>query len=106
MVALMLLTAPLLRARRVAADRVLIAAAWMLCALSAVIVARVARDVLSRQLLWIVLGWGVFIVTVQIPDLLERLRRYKYTWLCASLLVVVLTLIVGQDLNGSGVRLW
>jgi cell division protein FtsW (lipid II flippase) len=87
-------------------DTILGGAVWMLCALSAIVVARVAPDLLSRQLLWIVLGWVTLLALLIIPDVLGLLRRYHYTWLACGLLLAVVTLLFGEDLNGSGIRLW
>jgi len=87
-------------------DRILGGSVWMLCALSVIVVARVAPDTLSRQLLWIVLGWIVLLAIVALPDVLGALRRYHYTWLACGLALAVATLLFGEDLNGSGIRLW
>ena len=87
-------------------DGVLGGAVWMLCALSVITVARVAPDLLSRQLLWIALGWATLLGVLVLPDALGNLRRYRYSWLACGLLLAVVTLIFGEDLNGSGIRLW
>lgn len=87
-------------------DHILGGAVWMLCALSLITVARVAPDLLSRQLLWIALGWTGLLILLAVPDVLGKLRRYRYTWLVCGLLLAVITLIYGEDLNGSGIRLW
>jgi cell division protein FtsW (lipid II flippase) len=87
-------------------DAVLGGAVWMLCALSIITVARVTPDLLSRQLLWIALGWTGLLALLAVPDVLGKLRRYHYTWLACGLLLAVVTLIYGEDLNGSGIRLW
>ncbi|MBI4497655.1 MAG: FtsW/RodA/SpoVE family cell cycle protein [Chloroflexi bacterium] len=96
----------LLRWRGVAWDPVLGGAVWMLCALGVITVARVTPVLLEKQLLWIVLGWGALLGTLAVPDLTERLRRYKYTWLWGGLALALVTLVFGQDLSGSGIRLW
>jgi cell division protein FtsW (lipid II flippase) len=87
-------------------DAILGGAVWMLCALSAIVVARVAPGLLSRQLLWIILGWVTLLAVLVLPDVLGLLRRYHYTWLACGLLLAVATLLFGEDLNGSGIRLW
>lgn len=87
-------------------DNVLGGAVWMLCALSLITVTRVTPELLSRQLLWIAIGWSALIALLLAPDLLGVLRRYRYTWLFGGLLLAVVTLIFGEDLNGSGIRLW
>jgi cell division protein FtsW (lipid II flippase) len=87
-------------------DSILGGAVWMLCALSLISVARVAPALLSRQLLWIVLGWAGLLAVLAVPDVLGKLRRYRYTWLLCGLLLALVTLVYGEDLNGSGIRLW
>ena len=87
-------------------DPILTGAVWTLCALSVVVMARVAPALLSKQLLWIVLGWLSMLAVIVVPDALEWLRRYKYTFLFAGLALTAITLVVGRDLNNSGIRLW
>ena len=104
--ALPLVSALVLAARRIVWDPVLAGCVWMLCALSVVTVARVAPVLLTKQLLWIVIGWSALMAILLMPDFTDRLRRYKYTWLTAGLVLTAVTLVFGRDLNNSGIRLW
>ncbi|MPZ97983.1 MAG: hypothetical protein GEU80_01385 [Dehalococcoidia bacterium] len=87
-------------------DPLLLAPAWVLCALGLTVIARVQPDLLERQLLWITLGWAAFIALVGFPPLIEWLRRYRYTWLTAAVLLALSTLFFGDDVTGQGTRLW
>lgn len=100
------LTPFVLRLRRIAWDPVLGGVIWMLCGLGVMTVARVEPELLSRQLLWILFGWAALLAVVLLPRVAEWLRRYKYTWLAGGLALALTTLVFGQDLNGSGIRLW
>ncbi len=87
-------------------DPLLLSPAWMLCALSLMVIARVQPDLLAAQMLWITLGWSVFIAMAGFPPLLRWLQRYRYVWLAAALLMTVATLVLGEDVTGQGARLW
>lgn len=59
-----------------------------------------------RQTIW--LGLALLALTAAlrwIPDL-DFLRRYKYLWLSAGLLLTALTLVFGTNPLGTGPRLW
>ncbi|MGI8587679.1 MAG: FtsW/RodA/SpoVE family cell cycle protein [Chloroflexia bacterium] len=64
------------------------------------------EDVASKQMLWITLGFAALIATLVASRDLVWLRRYKYTWALLGTGLVAATLFFGQDLNGSGIRLW
>ncbi len=59
-----------------------------------------------RQSLWVGLGLVAFHLTLEVPRLLERLRRYRVVWLMGGLALTALTLALGQHPLGSGPRLW
>src|SRR5690606_13260459 len=84
----------------------LLSPVWMLCALSLVVVARVQPGLLSTQMLWIGIGWCVFIAATGFPPLLHWLRRFRYVWLGAALLLALAALLVGDDVTGQGMRIW
>lgn len=100
------ITPLLLRAARLRWDPLLLAPAWVLCAFSLVVVARVQPALLAQQLLWIAAGWSAFIALAGFPPLLTWLRRYRIWWLSAGLLLAVATLVLGDDVTGTGTRLW
>ncbi|GAB4473705.1 MAG: hypothetical protein Kow0088_09240 [Anaerolineales bacterium] len=61
----------------------------------------------QRQSLWLVISTLVLILILRSPADLSYLRRYKYLWLSAGLLLILLTLIFGTNPAGAGLpRLW
>ncbi len=58
-----------------------------------------------RQALWLAAGIGVCAGAFRF-NLLEIVRRYKYLWLSAGLLLTGLTLLWGTNPMGAGPRLW
>ncbi len=96
----------LLRRRGLYWDSILGGTMLVLCSLGVMSVARVAPELLVKQLAWIALGVLALVAVLTVPNLPDYLRRYRYTWLFLGLLLAVITLMFGQDLNQSGVRLW
>jgi len=87
-------------------DAHLLAPAWVLCALGLAVIARVQPSILPTQMLWISVGWSAFIALVGFPPLLPWLQRFRYALLGAGLLLVLVTLLAGEDVTGQGARLW
>ncbi|MFM9106931.1 MAG: FtsW/RodA/SpoVE family cell cycle protein [Chloroflexota bacterium] len=98
---------------RPAGDRLVIPIAATLAALGAVTIARleaplldnpdVPFDLLARHLA--ATGAGVLAcVAVALFVRPVTLRRYKYTWLALTLLLLALTILFGQEIRGA--RLW
>ncbi len=73
-------------------------------------VARLAPNFLPRQATWLLLSTLALIAVVQVgardPVPLRWLRRYRYTWLLAGLLLLAATLVLGVNPGGAGPRLW
>ena len=107
LVAMLPLATPLLmRVMRRPWDPLLLSPVWMLCAMGLAVIARVQPQLLNVQVLWITLGWTLFIVLVGFPPLLVWLRRFRTLWLALAILVVFSTLFLATDVNGSGTRIW
>jgi cell division protein FtsW (lipid II flippase) len=47
----------------------------------------------SKQLLWVLIGMGAFLVTIFSLRSMDWLRRYKYTWAAVGLVLVGITLV-------------
>lgn len=86
------------------ADQLLLPIVAMLSAVGLLFVARLEPDFTARQVSWYALGVlamaGVMIV---LPDP-RTLRSYKYLAASVGLALMIVTAIVGQEINGS--RLW
>lgn len=86
------------------ADQVLLPIVAMLSAVGLLFVARLEPDFTTKQVTWYALGVVVLIgVLVLLPDP-RTLRNYKYIAASVGLALMVITAVVGQEINGS--RLW
>jgi len=96
------------------ADPILLPGAALLNGLGLVMVRRLDYAALSRghaalapsQLLWTVLGVGVFVAVIVLIEDYRVLDRYRYTWLLASVFLLVLPAfpVIGREIGGA--RLW
>jgi cell division protein FtsW (lipid II flippase) len=71
-----------------------------------VLLDRLAANFLWRQVLWLLLATAVMLAVAILPRSLRLLRRYRYTWLTAGLLLLAATLIFGVNPSGFGATLW
>ncbi len=71
-----------------------------------VLIDRLAPNFLERQVLWVALGAITLLIVATVPYDFRILRRYRYTWLIAGLLLLASTLIFGVNPSGAGARLW
>ncbi len=73
-----------------------------------VLIERLAPNFADRQTVWLVLGVLTMSVVVAIPNLLARLRRYRYTLLITGLVLLVATILLGVNPSGQigAPRLW
>jgi cell division protein FtsW (lipid II flippase) len=62
--------------------------------------ARLAPNFLWRQVLWLAVGAAAFLIIVIAPRDLRWLRRYRYTWLTAGLLLLLATIVLGVNPSG------
>jgi len=66
---------------------------------------RLEPDLGPRQGIWVLIGLGAMTLVGLLPSI-NWLRRYRYTWASLAILLQILTLLFGQDPNGSGAALW
>lgn len=59
-----------------------------------------------RQAFWVAVSAGALLVWFRSPHDLDVLRRYKYIFLLSGLSLTALTLVLGSNPGGSGLRLW
>jgi len=72
------------------------------------LVARLAPPFAGRQTIWLMLSVVAAILIGMLPPSLRLLRRYRYTWLLAGLILLSLTLAFGVNPSGNvyAPRLW
>ncbi len=87
-------------------DPVLLPAVYLLAGWGIVLIWRLLPEFGLRQALWLVAGTAAMLGLVLLPGDLRWLRRYRYTWLAAGLILTALTLFLGVNPSGSGERLW
>ena len=85
-------------------DDIIPATAIVLSALGLALVARLSPELAQKQLWWLVVSLVLAIGLGQPFTRFRAFAGYKYLWVVASLLLFVLLLIFGQEVNGA--RLW
>ena len=86
------------------ADETLLPMATMLSGVGLVFVLRLTPSLAQKQLLWHTLGLGLLVVSLPALADIHRLRNYKYIAAALGLGLMLLTAVVGREVNGS--RLW
>jgi cell division protein FtsW (lipid II flippase) len=87
------------------ADPFLLPIAATLAAVGQVMTSRLEPSLGPRQGVWVLVGLGAMMLVGVLPSI-EWLRQYRYTWATLAIVLQVLTLVFGQDPNGSGAALW
>ncbi len=87
-------------------DQVLFSIAVMLAGIGLALVTRLAPELALKQTIWILIALATLVGVLVFPRPVVWLKRYKYTFAVAGLLLVLATLAVGKDPNQSGARLW
>lgn len=85
-------------------DDMLPALAIVLSSLGVTLVARLAPDLAQKQLWWLMVS---MLLAIGVGPAFTRFRAfagYKYLWVVGSLLLFILLLVFGQEVNGA--RLW
>jgi cell division protein FtsW (lipid II flippase) len=88
------------------ADQIIFPVVALIAGIGTLVVTRLDASLGHKQLVWILLGEAAAAVAMVVPRRVGNLRLYKYTWATAGLLLIVLTIIGGTDINGSGYRRW
>ncbi len=95
-----------LQQRRPQRDPILLPLLALLMGWGIVLIDRLAPNFLARQVVWVVLGTAVLLLTTILPNNLRWLRRYRYTWLIGGLALLATTLLFGVNPTGFGAALW
>jgi cell division protein FtsW (lipid II flippase) len=70
-------------------------------------IARLAPPFLNKQIVWLPISIVALLTVTAAPRDLRWLKRYRYTWLFAGLLLLGATLVLGVNPSGASVeRLW
>ena len=67
---------------------------------------RLSPELGVKQALWFLFGTILFIFALHAKDLIIGLKKFKYVWLFAGLILIGLTFVIGVNPNGVGQRLW
>ena len=93
-----------MRALRPAADPIILPLAAALCCLGLTLLFRLNPHMARLQVIWLGVGLATMLaVTAALRDY-RALARYRYTLALAGLLLLVSTMVLGQEVNGA--RLW
>ncbi|HEY6487245.1 MAG TPA: FtsW/RodA/SpoVE family cell cycle protein [Candidatus Cybelea sp.] len=85
-------------------DDVMPALAVVLSALGLAMVARLSPDLAARQQLWVLVSVGLAMIAGPAFTHFRRFAAFKYLWVVASLVLFLLLILFGQEINGA--RLW
>jgi len=93
-------------------DQVLLPAVGMLGGLSLLLMTRLPQDLAGQfgglaqtQLVWLLLGLSLTTVAAIVVRSDRWLRLYKYTWAAAGVGLLLLTFVLGRDVNGARLTL-
>ena len=88
-------------------DPLLLPVMALLCGWGLIEIARLAPPFLERQIVWLPISLAALLAVSAAPHDLRWLRRYRYTWLFAGLLLLAATFVFGVNPTGARVeRLW
>jgi cell division protein FtsW (lipid II flippase) len=104
MLAVLALAWVLLQPMTTLRDDLLPALAVILAGLGLLLVARLAPDLAQKQQWWLLVSLVLAIAFGPAFTHFRRFASYKYLWVIGSLVLFVLLLIFGQEVNGA--RLW
>ena len=86
------------------ADPAILPIVFVLSGIGIAFVTRLAPTLAVNQVLWLFLGVAAMIVTLIVVRNLDTLARYKYTLGILGVVLLLLPMLVGTELNGS--KLW
>ena len=86
------------------ADPAILPIVFVLSGIGITFVTRLAPDMAMSQLLYLFIGVALMVVTLAVVRNLEVIRKYKYTLGIIGVILLLLPMFVGTEINGS--RLW
>ncbi len=87
-------------------DPYLLPAAGLLTGFGLLTIFRLTTNFGLRQTIWLAVVGGVLLLGLHRRHDLSTLRRFKYIWLTAGLILTAATLFLGTSPEGWGPRLW
>jgi peptidoglycan glycosyltransferase len=103
-----LLVAAHLGVRRLApnADPIILPVALLLNGIGYTMITRLDEDLAALQATWTAVGVAAFVGTLAVVRRARDLERYRYTFLAAGLVLLLLPLVPGLGRNINGARIW
>ena len=86
------------------ADPAILPIVFVLSGIGIAFVTRLAPKLAVNQVLWLFLGVAAMVMTLIVVRNLDKLARYKYTLGILGVILLVLPMVLGTELNGS--KLW
>ena len=88
------------------ADPAILPIAFALSGIGIAFVTRLAPDLATRQVMWLFLGIALMVVALIVVRNLDSLARYKYTFMAAGIVLLLMPLfpIIGHEESGS--QIW
>ncbi|MCL6106775.1 MAG: FtsW/RodA/SpoVE family cell cycle protein [Actinobacteria bacterium] len=88
------------------ADPYLMPITGLLAAMGIMMIYRIDPSLAAAQATWLLVGVGLFTAIIIFLRNYRKLDDYIYLLGIIGILLLVVTIVAGTDLNGSGVRLW
>jgi cell division protein FtsW (lipid II flippase) len=88
------------------ADQIIFPIVVLLGGIGLVEITRLYPQEGDRQLLWLIIGDVLLIITAVWPRNVNWLRLYKYTWASIGFFLIMLTIVHGSDIGATGYRRW
>ncbi|MDO5042139.1 MAG: FtsW/RodA/SpoVE family cell cycle protein [Slackia sp.] len=88
------------------ADPAILPVVFALSGIGIAFVTRLAPDLAMRQVMWLFLGIALMVVTLALVRNLDKLARYKYTFMIVGIVLLLMPMLpgIGQEVLGS--RIW
>lgn len=88
------------------ADQLIFPTVILLSGVGMVEITRLSPTEGNKQLLWLMIGDVLLLVTAIWPRNVNWLRLYKYTWAIIGFALIALTIVHGSDVGATGYRRW
>ncbi len=88
------------------ADPAILPITFALSGIGIAFVTRLAPDLAVRQLMWLFLGIAVMLLVLIFVRNIDKLGRYKYTFMIIGVLLLLSPMLPGIGTESSGSRIW